>query len=388
MKLYEYQAKELFRDYGITTPHGHVVKSPVELKAVLSRVSYPVVVKAQVLVGGRGKAGGVRFADTPEELEKSGTALLGATLKDEKVAALLLEEKVPATEEYYLAVTLDRARRLPLIMFSRSGGMDIEAVAREHPGAIARVHVDPQMGLRGFHLEQLTKAGGLADPAVKKGVQRAARALYRLWDESDAALAEINPLMVLADGSVVAADAKLEVDDSALFRHPELGAFRAELPESELEREARATGFLYIDVDPAGSVGVVSNGSGMIMSCIDWIARHGGRVTCALDLGGGATADRVAQGIDILLKNPRVKSLLISIFGGITRCDEIAGGVLKAVKEHAYPVPIVTRLEGTNKEKGLALLKEARLAGVTVAGTLSEAADRVLTAQKLGGRGA
>lgn len=381
MKLYEYQGKELLRNSGIPTPRGYVVKTLAELDSLLPSLNFPVVVKAQVLVGGRGKAGGIKTAASSAELQECAKSLLGSFLKEDKVVALLLEEKVPAVEEYYLGVTLDRATRRPLILFSRKGGMDIEEVAKETPEAIARIYVDPQIGLRGFHLEQLVKAGGVTDPDVKKHVQQVARALYRLWDTSDAALVEINPLMVLADKTVVAADAKVDIDDSALFRHPELEAFRRELPESELERAARETGFLYIDIDPDGNVGVISNGSGMIMSCIDWIARRGGKVTCALDLGGGATADRVARGIQIVLKNPKVKSLLISIFGGITRCDEIAGGIVRAVTETDISIPIVARLEGTNKEKGLALLTEVNGKTIEIAGTLPEAADKVLRVQ-------
>ncbi|MDK2784680.1 MAG: succinyl-CoA synthetase beta subunit [Bacillota bacterium] len=381
MKLYEYQGKELFRNSGIPTPRGHVIRNLAELDSLLPSLSFPVVVKAQVLVGGRGKAGGIKTAASAGELQEYAKNLLGSFLKEDKVIALLIEEKVAALEEYYLGVTLDRATRQPLILFSRKGGMDIEEVAKETPEAIARIHVDPQMGLRNFHLEQLVKAGGVTDPDVKKGVQQVAQALYRLWDTSDAALVEINPLMVLADKTVVAADAKVDIDDSALFRHPELEAFRRELPESELERAARETGFLYIDIDPEGNVGVISNGSGMIMSCIDWIARHGGKVTCALDLGGGATADRVARGIGIVLRNPKVKSLLISIFGGITRCDEIAGGIVRAVTEKDVNIPIVARLEGTNKEKGLALLAEVSGKTIEIAATLPEAADKVLRVQ-------
>lgn len=381
MKLYEYQGKELLRNSGIPTPRGYVVKTLAELDSLLPSFNFPVVVKAQVLVGGRGKAGGIKTAASSTELQEYAKSLLGSFLKEDKVVALLLEEKVPAVEEYYLGVTLDRATRRPLILFSRKGGMDIEEVAKETPEAIARIYVDPQMGLRGFHLEQLVKAGGVTDPDVKKHVQQVARALYRLWDTSDAVLVEINPLMVLADKTVVAADAKVDIDDSALFRHPELEAFRSELPESELERAARETGFLYIDIDPDGNVGVISNGSGMIMSCIDWIARRGGKVTCALDLGGGATADRVARGIQIVLKNPKVKSILISIFGGITRCDEIAGGIVQAATETDINIPIVARLEGTNKEKGLALLTEVSGKTIEIAATLPEAAEKVLRVQ-------
>ncbi|NLY49926.1 MAG: ADP-forming succinate--CoA ligase subunit beta [Firmicutes bacterium] len=382
MKLYEYQGKELFRQYGLPTPKGVVVKSLDNLEEQLQSLGFPVVVKSQVLTGGRGKAGGVLFADNVAEVRAAGSKLLGSVLKDCTVDALLVEEKVAVVEEYYLSITVDRASRMPLVMFSRSGGMDIEEVAKTRPEAIAKVTVDPQMGVRGFHCEMLAKVGGVTDPGIKKELAKVVKTLYNLYYQKDATLVEVNPLMLLTDGTLIAADAKVDIDDSAVYRHADIRAMEEAVPVAPLVKEARDTGFLYIDVDETGTVGVISNGSGMIMSCIDWIARQGGQVTCALDLGGGATADRVAEGIKIVLKNSRVKSLLISIFGGITRCDEIAGGVLKAVTENDFGVPIVTRLEGTNKEKGLQILSEADSKKIIVAASLPEAADKVLKAQQ------
>lgn len=382
MKLYEYQAKALFSKSGIPIPQGEVVKSVDELQN-LRDLTYPVVVKSQVLVGGRGKAGGIKFANDKTELRSAVETLLNNfQIKGYPVEAVLIEEKVPVVEECYLSVTLDRAFRMPLIMFSRSGGVDIEEVAKTNPQAIAKVQVDPAMGLRGFHLERLMQEGGVTDPEVKKEIKKVVQALYSLYRESDAMLVEINPLMILEDKTVVAADGKMETDDSALFRQPEQKELLADQPINKLEKKASDTGFLYIDVNDSGNVGVISNGSGMIMSCIDWIARQGGQVTCALDLGGGATADRVAEGIKIVLENNKVKSLLISIFGGITRCDEIAGGILKAVTENDFGVPIVTRLEGTNKEKGLEILSAADQKKVAVTTSLPEAAETVIKVQQ------
>lgn len=383
MKLYEYQAKAIFAGSGITIPKGNVVTTAAELKD-LTDLPFPVVVKSQVLVGGRGKAGGIKFADNQAELRTVVEKLLGSELKGCHVTSVLVEEGLSAEEECYLSVSLDRTTRMPLIMFSRFGGVDIEEVAKKQPEAIARVHVDLAMGLRNFHLERLVQEGKVTEPEVKKKIQQVAQSLYRLYVNYDATLVEINPLMVLKDKSVVAADGKIDIDGSALFRHPELQQMKKALPINELERRASETGFLYIEVNADGNVGVISNGSGMIMSCIDWIARRGGQVTCALDLGGGATADRVAEGIKILLQNPRVKSLLISIFGGITRCDEIAGGIMKVVTENDLSVPMVVRLEGTNKEQGLKILSQADRTRVSVATGLPEAAAMVLKIQQAG----
>lgn len=379
MKLYEFQGKELFKKCGIRTPEGIVIQNNAELLERAHDVTYPAMVKAQVLSGGRGKAGGVKRAMNPEEAKSFTGQMLGADLKDCQIDALLIEECVPFVEEYYLSITLDSKSRMPVVIFSKYGGVDIEEVALTHPDKIAKVIIDPLIGLQDFYFEAVFRKAGLTEPDLKVRIKEVIASLYGLFNDYDCMLVEINPLMKLEDGSVIAADAKVEIDDSGVYRHLDLVAWREEMATSELIKQAKAVKFLYIDCEPDGTVGVISNGSGMIMSCVDWITKQGGKVACALDLGGGATADRVAEGIRILAQNPNVKAILISIFGGITRCDEIAGGIIQAVEK--IPVPIVAKLDGTNKEVGMKLLVDANRTDITIGYTIKEAAEKVLAAQ-------
>ncbi|QDR81539.1 ADP-forming succinate--CoA ligase subunit beta [Sporomusa termitida] len=379
MKLYEFQGKALFNKGGIKTPEGTVIHSTAEIPDKTYAVSYPAMVKAQVLAGGRGKAGGVKRAMNPQAAAGFTGQLLGADLKDCKIDAILIEECVPFVEEYYLSITLDSASRMPVVIFSKHGGVDIEEVAATQPERIAKVSIDPLIGLQDFYFEAIFRKAELAEPEIKKRIKEVITSLYALFNDYDCMLVEINPLMKLQDGSIIAADAKVDIDDSGVYRHPDLVVWREEMAVGELIKQAKAVNFLYIDCEPDGTVGVISNGSGMIMSCVDWITKQGGKVACALDLGGGATADRVAEGIRILAQNPSVKAILISIFGGITRCDEIAGGIIKAVEK--IPVPIVAKLDGTNKEAGMKLLVDANRTDITIGYSIKEAAEKVLKAQ-------
>jgi succinyl-CoA synthetase beta subunit len=381
MKLYEFQGKQLFQKYGIQTPEGIVIQTTGEIPEKSKAVKYPAMVKAQVLAGGRGKAGGVKRAMNAKEAEDFTKQLLGADLKDCKIDAILIEENVPFIAEYYLSITLDSASRMPVLIFSTQGGVDIEEVAETNPEKIAKVIVDPLIGLQDFYIEKLLNQAGIVAPELKSPIKEVIHSLYTLFNEYDCLLVEINPLMKLENGTMIAADAKVDIDDSGVYRHPEVITWRETMHVGDLEKQAKAVRFLYIDVEATGTVGVISNGSGMIMSCIDWIAKQGGTVACALDLGGGATADRVAEGIRILAQHPNVKALLISIFGGITRCDEIAGGILKAVEQSAIGIPIVAKLDGTNKEQGMELLLAANSKAIIIGNNIKDASEKVLKAQ-------
>ena len=381
MKLYEFQGKELFKKYSIRTPQGIVINGISEMPEKLTTVKFPAMVKAQVLSGGRGKAGGVKRVMNRNDAESLTTQLLGAELKDCKIDAILVEQCVPFVAEYYLAITLDSGSRMPVLIFSKDGGVDIEEVALNNPDRIAKVIIDPLIGLQDFYFEKLFTRAGLVEAELKSQIKDTIRSLYALYNDYDCMLVEINPLMKLEDGTIIAADAKVEIDDSGVYRHPDLLKWRETMQVSELEKQAKAVKFLYIDVESTGTVGVISNGSGMIMACVDWISKQGGKVACALDLSGGATADRVAEGIRILAQNPNVKALLISIFGGITRCDEIAAGILKAAAEPNLRIPIVAKLDGTNKEEGMKLLIAANRANVIIANNVKDASEKVLQAQ-------
>ena len=374
MKLLEYKAKELFDQYGIPTPDGIVIDQLDErdqgiearedsdlegLTQKLENLTYPVVVKAQVQVGGRGKAGGVRFADTPEEAKEICSQLLHSTLKGLKVNELLIVRKISGVKEWYLSITLDRLSKTPLIIFSPMGGVDIEETAVTDPDKIIKIGIDPLVGIEDHIINYIidkSEIGSLYFNELKDMLEK----LYKVFMETDCLLAEINPLMVTEDNRIIAADGKVDVDDSALFRQADILAFRDKLQENPLVLDARQFRLLYIPIEPEGDIAVMSNGSGMIMSCIDLISNQGMKVGAALDLGGGCTADRIYEAIRILLSNPDIKTLFISIFGGITRCDEVANGVGMAVKHLSEDKAIVIRMEGTNKELGLEILRDIK----------------------------
>ncbi len=358
MKLLEYQAHALFRRFGLPVPPGCVVDDAEDAAAALERegLTCPVVVKAQVQIGGRGKAGGIQFADSPEETAEHARRLLGSTLRGLKVDKVYIVEKAEHSSEWYLSIMLDRLSKQPMIIFSAMGGMEIEETARTAPEKIKKLVVDPMIGVQDYMARYLLSSSGLP-VEYTKALDGVLKGLYRCFMEYDCMLAEINPLAVTADGKLIALDGKVDVDDSALFRLPDVAAWRDEMPEDPLVKEARGFNFLYIPVEAGGTVAVCSNGSGMLMSCIDMLTKNGMKVAAALDLGGGATAERIAEALRILFSTPGVKAVLINIFGGITRCDEVAGGVKLAMERGALEGKIiVVRMEGTNKDKAISIL--------------------------------
>ncbi len=355
MKLLEYQARELFEKYGIPNPPGVVVRSPGDLREKASSIGFPAAVKAQVPVGGRGKAGGVRFAENAEELASACGDMLGLDIKGCRVDTLLVTRKASVSKELYLGVFLDRGEKLPVAIFSSEGGVDIEETARTRPERIAKVPLDPGRGVHGWVSRYFVDRSGL-QTSLAVGLGRILSRLATLFFEEDCLLAEINPLGIGSDGNLVALDGKITIDDNALFRHENLDALRLASETNPFVREARNFDFLYIPIRDEGDIAVISNGSGMIMASLDLIAREGCAVRSALDLGGGATAGRVAEAVRIMLSDPAVKIVFLNIFGGITRCDEIANGVKSCLERNAAK-PLVVRMEGTNKEKGVVVLR-------------------------------
>ena len=359
MKLLEYKAKELFDKYSVPTMNGCVIDSSETMDAEIEKagLSYPVVVKAQVQIGGRGKAGGIRFADTPQEAKQHCEDLLFSELRGYKVNQLLIVEKSENNKtELYLSIMLDRLTKCPIIIFSANGGMEIEQTAKEAPDKIIKIVVDPFVGVKDYMAVELLSRSGM-DLSYKKQLADMLKKLYALFMDYSCMLVEINPLVINADDKLIALDGKIDIDDSALFRLPDIQEFAKKLqPDNPLIQEAAKYNFLYIPVDPEGTITVVSNGSGMLMSCIDLITREGMKVSAVLDLGGGATSDRIKEAIRILLSTPGAKALLINIFGGITRCDEVALGVKMALEEAHQDKIVVVRMEGTNKDIGLATI--------------------------------
>jgi len=354
MKLHEYQAKEIMRRYGIRTPRGEVASTAHEAGEIAARLGCVVAVKAQVRVGGRGKAGGIAVAGTPDEARIQAARILGMNIKGLAVTKVLVEEAVRAEKEYYAGITVDRARRAIVVMASSEGGVDIVEVAARAPEKIARVWVSPRAGFEPWEARSLAIAAGFDRKAVSHAGAYLA-ALFRLFVREDASLAEINPLMVSEDGNVVAADAKITIDDNALFRHPEYQALAEDESDDPLEREAHRRGLTYVKVD--GNIGVIGNGAGLVMATLDAISAEGGRAANFLDIGGGARADVVKNALELILMDSRVKSILINVFGGITRCDEVASGLLAAAESVGVRVPMVVRLVGTREEEGRALLR-------------------------------
>lgn len=359
MKLLEYKAKELFDKYGVPTMNGCVIDSAEDMEGEIAKAGlhYPVVVKAQVQIGGRGKAGGIRFADTPEEAKKHCEDLLFTELRGYKVNQLLIVEKSENNKtELYLSIMLDRLTKRPLIIFSANGGMEIEETAKTDPDKIIKLTIDPFVGVKDYMAAYLLSKSGM-DLSYKKQLTAMLTKLYAAFMDYSCMLVEINPLVINADDQLVALDGKVDIDDSALFRLPDIKEFADKLqPDNPLIKEAASYNFLYIPIEEGGTIAVTSNGSGMLMSCIDLISKEGMKVGAALDLGGGATAERIKEAIRILFSTPGVKAVLINIFGGITRCDEVAGGVKLALEGQHQDKIVVVRMEGTNKEKGLEII--------------------------------
>ena len=383
MKVHEYQAKSLLQKFGVAVPRGECTDNPAEAREIAKKLGGRAVVKAQIHAGGRGKGGGVKVAKDPDEAFDFARKMLGMTLvthqtgpEGRQVRKLLVEEALDLDRELYLGITLDRALGRPVMMASRSGGMEIEEVAAKDPSAILREPLDPAFGMFPFQARKLAFALGLSGEAYKKALQFLP-ALFRAYVETDASLAEINPLVVTRSGDLLALDAKMNFDDNALFRHPEIREMRDLAEEDPLEVEASKFGLNYIRLD--GNVGCMVNGAGLAMGTMDIIKLHGGEPANFLDVGGGASEEQVKNAFRIILSDRNVKAVLINIFGGIMRCDIIANGVVAAVKEMGLQIPVVVRLEGTNVDEGKRILRESMLK-ITPAEDLEDAAEKVCKA--------
>ncbi|MBP7961073.1 MAG: ADP-forming succinate--CoA ligase subunit beta [Caldilineaceae bacterium] len=376
MKLQEYQSKRIFAQYGIPIPKGDVADNPADVRQIAKNLGGPVVIKSQVLVGGRGKAGGIKVAKTPEEAERISKTILGMEIKGLTVKKVLVDEASDIRKEIYLGAVLDRAARRVVIMASSEGGVEIEKVAAETPEKIITVRVDPFLGFRGYQANQLAKGIDLPKE-YWRAFAKIATGLYNAYVDTDANLAEINPLVIDGSNSLVAVDGKIVLDDSGLYRHPNLAEMRDADEEDASEREARHNDLTYINLD--GEIGCMVNGAGLAMATMDIVKLYGGNPANFLDIGGGATAERVTAALRIILADSRVKAVLINIFGGITRCDEVARGIIEAINTLNVKVPFVVRLVGTNEEEGRALLADADLITAT---TLADAAEKAVAAAK------
>lgn len=372
MKIHEYQAKQVLAKYGVPTPPGRVCENSSDALNFANEIAGPVVVKAQVHVGGRGKAGGIKLAKDAQEAERLTREMLGSKLKGLTVEKVLVEKAVDISEEYYLGITIDRSTQRNVVMVSAAGGVDIEEVAEETPEKIAKLQIDPSIGLPDYQIREVVLAAGLPK-SIMNGATRFLRALYEAYVASDASLAEINPLVLTKQGDLIAADAKINIDDNALFRHKEFADYSEESEEDEIEAEAHRRGIQYVRLD--GDIGVIGNGAGLVMTTLDEVSRAGGKAANFLDIGGGGKADVVRNCLEIVLMDPRVKGVLFNVFGGITRCDEVAKGILEATAQMDIKVPMVARLSGTKAEEGKKLLEGSIL---VPASTMQEAAAKIV----------
>ena len=376
MKLHEYQSKRIFAKYGISIPKGEVATTPEEARQIATDLGRRVVVKSQVLVGGRGKAGGIKVADTPDQAERAAQEILCMNIKGLTVRRVLVDEAADVQQEIYLGVVIDRAARRVTMISSAAGGMEIEQVARTAPEKIIKVLIDPCLGLRDYQARQIAFAVGLKGDMIRDFVN-IANGLYLVFLDTDASLAEINPLVVTGEGKLLAVDGKIVADDNGLFRHPDIAAMRDADEQTSSETEARTFGLSYIQLD--GQIGCMVNGAGLAMTTMDIVKLFGGSPANFLDIGGGATSDKVAAALRIILADPNVKAVLFNIFGGITRCDEVARGIVTALQQVPTRVPMVVRLVGTNEEEGRAILAGANM---QTASTLVEAAQKAVAAAK------
>src|SRR5215218_8857342 len=375
MDLLEYQGKQLFSKHGVPVPDGRPATTVPEAVEAAEELGYPVVVKAQVQIGGRGKAGGIKLASDRAEAERSATAILGMDIRGYTVHELYVEKASEIDEEYYAAVVFDRSAKKPMAMLSRMGGMDVEEVAETDPEAMRMLHVDPLLGLQDFHGRRLAFESGIAQDVVRPVGAMLAK-LYDLFVREDATLVEVNPLLVTKGREVVALDAKVTVDDNALFRHPDVAEMRDLSAEDLQERMAKERGLTYVKLD--GNVGILGNGAGLVMSTLDVVAQAGGRPANFLDAGGGSKAEAITSAVEVILSDEKVRAVLFNIFGGITRCDEVARGLIEAFERVRPQVPFVVRLDGTNDEEGRRLLRDAQLPGLVVEATMLGAAERVV----------
>jgi succinyl-CoA synthetase beta subunit len=377
MKLHEYQARDILAKYGIPVTGGGVATTAAEARALAEQIGSKVVVKAQVFVGGRGKAGGVKLADTPEQAEQVASQILGMDIKGLTVEKVLVADAITYEREIYLGVIMDRASKRIIVMASSEGGVEIEEVAKTNPDAIVKIAAHPTMGLLNYQAMELAFGIGITDGKQARQFAQIATALYRAYIENDADLAEINPLVVLPGGALQALDSKIVLDDSALFRHPDLEAMRDSSDEPEAEQQAREAGITFIKLD--GDIGCMVNGAGLAMATMDVVKLYGGEPANFLDIGGGANKDKVKAALQIILADPNVKSVLINIFGGITRVDEVAKGVVAALEEVNTDVPMVARLVGTNEEAGREILAASTL---IPASTLADGAEKAVAAAR------
>jgi succinyl-CoA synthetase beta subunit len=374
--LYEYQGKELFKRFGIPVSEGRLATTPEEARAAAQEIGGQVVVKAQVLTGGRGKAGGVKLAEDPDDAEAKAKDILGLDINGHVVRKLWIERASDIAKEYYLSITFDRGTKQPLYMLTTEGGVEIEQVAEENPDALARLHVDPLEGFQPYQARRLIYGAGIDDPNEQKQILALVEKLYRCFVESDAMLTEINPLIVTPDGEVRALDSKFTVDDSALFRHPDIAEMRDVEAADPQERLAREKGVTYVKLD--GNVGILGNGAGLSMSTVDVVVVAGGRPANFCDLGGGGDAQGVVDALEVITSDEQVRSIFFNIFGGITRCDEVARGILAALEQMKIELPIVVRLDGTNAEEGRKILADAAPPNLYVEPTMLEAAQRAV----------
>ncbi|MFW9801389.1 MAG: ADP-forming succinate--CoA ligase subunit beta [Candidatus Thorarchaeota archaeon] len=380
MKLFEHEAKDVFRAFGMPMPPGGLARTPDEAKKQAAEVGKPVVVKAQVLAGKRGKAGGIKFADTPEEAAKHAEEILKMKINDLPVEAVLIEEMLDIQQEIYAGITVDRNERKYVVIGSGAGGMSIEELAEESPEKIIKHHVEPDFGLQPFEAREIAIAMGFTG----KSINKVAGFFLKLWQivrDRDVELTEINPLILTKDGRFLAADARLNIDDNALYRHKKLieSLKREPMEQNERERAATQEGMAYVELE--GDIACICNGAGLTMATLDAVSLYGGTASTFLDLGGGADAERVEKGIEIAMKYDKVKAILVNIMGGITRCDEVASGILAAKRDGDIKVPLVIRMVGTNEEEGQEMLRQA---GIPFLKTMEDAAQKVVSLVKEG----
>jgi len=375
MDLLEYQGKQLFRKHGVPVPDGKPAKTVEEATAAAEELGYPCVIKAQVLIGGRGKAGGIKLAQNGDEAGAHAEAILGMDIKGFTVHEVYVEAASEIDEEYYAAFVFDRSAKKPMAMFSKMGGMDVEEVVETDPEAMRKVHVDPLLGFHDFHARRLAFEAGIPGDVIRPVGALLAR-LYDMFVAEDALLVEVNPLLVTKDRDVVALDAKVTIDASALYRHPDSQEFRSEVGVDPQERMARERGLTYVALD--GNIGILGNGAGLVMSTLDVVAQAGGEPANFLDAGGGSKAEAITQAVEVILSNDNVTAVLFNIFGGITRCDEVARGLIEAFEKIKPTVPFVVRLDGTNDKEARTLLAEADLPNVHTEKTMLGAAKKVV----------
>jgi succinyl-CoA synthetase beta subunit len=375
MDLLEYQGKLLFKKNGVPVPDGRHAASVQEAVEAAEELGFPVVIKAQVQIGGRGKAGGIKLAQSRAEAEEHAQAILGMDIRGLTVHELWVEQASDIAEEYYAAIVFDRGAKKPMAMLSRMGGMDVEEVAEKDPNAMIHHHIDPLIGFQDFHGRRLAFEAGIAEDVVRP-VGAMLKQLYELFVTEDAMLVEVNPLLVTGKREVIALDAKVTIDDNSLYRHEDTAAFRNPSAEDPQEQMAKERGLTFVKLD--GNVGILGNGAGLVMSTLDVVAQAGGEPANFLDAGGGAKAEEITSAVEVILSNPKVTAVLFNIFGGITRCDEVANGLVTAFQQLAPKVPFVVRLDGTNDEEGRKILADADLPNVHVEKTMLGAASKVV----------